>query len=151
MSFLKQNKIENGTDLALFITYGQPNKSASNNNDNEEKSISDKDAILLEYDPLMNHKSNVNEEKKSSSSSPMLMEKQSYRFILSYNEMTEQFITQLQHVVTGMFIIPIIIVIFLKLSSHTVSHRTFTESIDFLWTKQYFQQIPLQSIENFSG
>ena len=38
----------------------------------------------------------INKQSSSSSSS--------YRFILSYNEMTEKFISQLQHIVSGMFL-----------------------------------------------
>ncbi|KAH9511630.1 hypothetical protein DERF_010077 [Dermatophagoides farinae] len=114
-------QLENGTDLALFITYDECsplttttttttktiNKSMTLNLETEnDKTISVKDSILLEYDPLMivddkiesNNDDDDDDEKiinKQSSSSSS-----SYRFILSYNEMTEKFISQLQHIVS---------------------------------------------------
>nr|XP_027195642.1 inositol polyphosphate 5-phosphatase OCRL-1-like [Dermatophagoides pteronyssinus] len=133
---------ENGSDLALFITYDKfptnnnNQSSLLNKNLTEQKSLSIKDSILLEYDPLMINDDNDGDKKFTDQSESIFNDNDnndsngkqsssSYRFILSYNEMTEKFITQLQHIVS-------------------VSHRTFTESIDFEWTKQYLQQIPLE-------
>ncbi|KAH9425493.1 hypothetical protein DERP_006101, partial [Dermatophagoides pteronyssinus] len=107
---------ENGSDLALFITYDKfptnnnNQSSLLNKNLTEQKSLSIKDSILLEYDPLMinndgdkkftDQSESIFKDNDNNDSNGKQSSSSSYRFILSYNEMTEKFITQLQHIVS---------------------------------------------------
>lgn len=90
-----------------------------NKNLTEQKSLSIKDSILLEYDPLMINDDNDGDKKFTDQSESIFNDNDnndsngkqsssSYRFILSYNEMTEKFITQLQHIVSGMVFVNIL-------------------------------------------
>lgn len=123
-SFSKKKNQENGSDLALFITYDKfptnnnNQSSLLNKNLTEQKSLSIKDSILLEYDPLMinndgdkkftDQSESIFKDNDNNDSNGKQSSSSSYRFILSYNEMTEKFITQLQHIVSGMVFVNIL-------------------------------------------